>query len=308
MTYSPVTDQPVRLPSLLDYYTGQSVASSPGRHAALVDELPSKPGDVARAVQGLLIYEWVAKPLYGVDLPDERRAETHLRTVEDLVEAMLALDDRALTARRKPEHRVVGICRHFMLLAVAILRHHGIPARSRGGFGNYFVTDKYEDHWVCEYWDHAGQQWKLLDPQFDEKFIDALGIEHDITDVPREKFWTASAAWRACRSGEADPMDFGIQTHGMRGLWFVAGSLVRDLATLNKVEVLPWDVWGEQPPPDTDVTPEVLTLFDELAELTADPDMNHEQIRSRFTTDARLSVPATVFNSLLQRRDRMPQA
>lgn len=307
MIYSPPIDQGVPVPSLLAFYTDQSVASAPGEHASLFDQLPSEPAGVARIVQGLLMYEWVAEPFYAVSIPNQRREETHLRTVEELVAAMLTLDDRALTEQRSPEHRVVGICRHFMLLAVAILRHHGTPARSRGGFGDYFVAGKYEDHWVCEYWDHVGQQWKLLDPQFDEKFIEALGIEHDITDVPRDKFWTAAAAWRACRSGEADPMDFGIQTHRMRGLWFVAGSLLRDLATVNNVEVLPWDVWGEQPPPDTDLTPEALTFFDGIAELTADPDAQHAQIRSRFTTDPRLTVPATVFNSLLQRRDRIPQ-
>jgi hypothetical protein len=33
-------------------------------------------------------------------------------------------------------------------------------------------------------------------------------------------------------------------------LWFVAGSLVRDVAARNKVELLPWDAWGAQPQPD----------------------------------------------------------
>lgn len=72
--------------------------------------------------------------------------------------------------------------------------------------------------------------------------------------MPADRFWTASLALRSCRSGETDPMDFGIEKHAMRGLWFVAGGLVRDVATLNKVEVLPWDVWGAQPAPDTDMS------------------------------------------------------
>lgn len=307
-TVSTATSHPLReQQSVLDYYTEQSVGSSPGRHAALLDQMSAEPADVARAVQGLLIYEWVAEPFYGVTIPDDRREESHIRTVEGLIDAMLVLDDRPLTEPRTPDHRLVGICRHFMLLAVAILRHHGVPARSRGGFGSYFGTGKYEDHWVCEYWDASEQRWKLLDPQFDDRFVGALGIDHDITDLPRDKFWTSAIAWRACRSGEADPMDFGIETTGMRGLWFVAGSLVRDLATLNRVEVLPWDVWGGQPPPEADVSEEVLAWFDGIAELTADPDANHEEIRRRFATDQELTVPSTVFNSLLQRRDRLPQ-
>lgn len=307
MAQRPAVHQSAELLSVLDYYKEQSVGSSPGRHAALFDELPAEPAGVARAVQNLLIYEWVAEPFYAVTIPDERREESHLRTTEDLVDAMLALDDRGLSATRRAEDRVVGICRHFMLLAVAILRHHGVAARSRGGFGNYFGPGNYEDHWVCEYWDVSEQRWKLLDPQFDETFVDRLGVDHDITDVPRDKFWTAAQAWRSCRSGESDPMDFGIEKHGMRGMWFVAGSLIRDVATLNKIEVLPWDVWGAQPAPDTDLSQEVLTFFDEVAELTADPDANHVEIRRRFAEDQRLAVPATVFNSMLQRRDRIPQ-
>jgi hypothetical protein len=31
---------------------------------------------------------------------------------------------------------------------------------------------------------------------------------------------------------------------GIAGLWFMAGSVVRDLAALNKREMLPWDYWG----------------------------------------------------------------
>lgn len=306
MTTSPATNNSAPLQSVLDYYSVQSVASSPGRYCARLDDLPFEPAAVARTVQSLLIYEWVAELFYAVTIPDERREETHLRTTEELIEAMLALDDRALSEPRSADHRVVGICRHFMLVAVAILRHHGIPARSRGGFGNYFSPGKREDHWVCEYWDGSEQRWKLLDPQFDEKFVTALGIDHDITDVPRDKFWTASRAWRACRFEEADPMDFGIEKHDLRGLWFVAGSLVRDVATLNKVEVLPWDVWGAQPAPDTDISQQALAFFDEIAELTADPDTNHLEIRNRFAADPRLAVPTTVFNSMLQRRDRMP--
>ena len=30
----------------------------------------------------------------------------------------------------------------------------------------------------------------------------------------------------------------------MRGLWFIAGNLIRDAAALNNMETLPWDVGG----------------------------------------------------------------
>lgn len=60
----------------------------------------------------------------------------------------------------------------------------------------------------------------------------------DILDVPRDRFLCAGEAWFSCRSG-ADPAKFGIDHTGVRGLWFVAGDLIRDVAALNKAEMLP---------------------------------------------------------------------
>ena len=47
---------------------------------------------------------------------------------------------------------------------------------------------------------------------------------------------------------------------------------MRDLATLNGFEILPWDVWGSQPEPNVMLSDEELKFFDEIALLTADPD------------------------------------
>jgi hypothetical protein len=241
------------LQRVLDHYAIQSPFSTPGRHAARFDALPSHPAGVARAVQGLLIYEHVAEAFYGYALPAARRAESHLRPLEKIVDALLALDNHPLHISRPSEKRLVGICRHFMLFSLAIFRHHGIPARGRGGFGTYFNAGKFEDHWVCEYWKEDENRWALLDSQFDEIFVRNLAIGHDVHDVPSNLFLTASDAWHRCRAGELDPELFGIEFSGLRGLWFIAGSLVRDLATLNGREILPWDVWGAQPSSDATV-------------------------------------------------------
>ena len=67
---------------------------------------------------------------------------------------------------------MVGVCRHFATLYVALLRHRGTPARARCGFGGYFMVaagiDEWIDHWVTEYWDAARDRWVRADPQFDE--------------------------------------------------------------------------------------------------------------------------------------------
>jgi Transglutaminase-like superfamily len=290
---------------VLEHYSQHSPFSTPGRHAALFDALPRDPAGIARTVQGLLIYEHVAEPFYGYALPDARRAESHIRPLEKIIDALLALDDRPLHVARPLEKRLVGICRHFMLLAIAIFRHHGVPARGRGGFGTYFNPGKYEDHWVCEYWKADEGRWALLDSQFDEVFVRNLAVGHDIHDVPRDRFLIASDAWRRCRSGELDADLFGIEFSHLRGLWFIAGSLIRDLATLNGCEILPWDVWGAQPARDATLSDAELDFFNEIALLTADPDANFDALRRRFADDARLRLPTTVFNALRQRQERV---
>ena len=113
----------------------------------------------------------------------------------------------------------------------------------------------------------------------------------------------AAEAWERCRSGDADPARFGIGFAQMYGLWFVAGSLVRDVASLNKVEVLPWDVWGAQPQPNETLGDDQLAFFDELAAIARDPDESFDELLGRYEADDRLRVPATVFNAILGRTE-----
>jgi hypothetical protein len=163
------------------------------------------------------------------------------------------------------------------------------------------IARPFEDHVLCEHWSGAEQRWVLMDPQFDEVWRERLSIEHDHLDVPRDQFIVAAEAWEMCRSGAADPARFGIGHTQMYGLWFIAGSLIREIAASNKVEVLPWDVWGAQPRPDESLSGDQLAFFDELAALARDPDESLDQLRERYEADDRLQVPATVFNALLGR-------
>jgi threonine dehydrogenase-like Zn-dependent dehydrogenase len=149
-----------------------------------------------------------------------------------------------------------------------MLRAKGVPARARYGFGAYFNPPKFEEHVVCEVWNETEQRWVLVDLQFDEIWRRQLGIEHDVLDLPRDRYLVAAEAWRRCRSGDADAARFGIFVGELRGLWFIAGELIRDVAALNKREMLPWDVWGAMPGPSEPIDEEHLAFFDRLAALT----------------------------------------
>ena len=152
----------------VDKLTTPMAMSDPGRHAALFDGLPRDTGALAETVQGLMIHQHIA-PAYGVTLSRDQQAQSHVRAVEKILGDIAARDGRPLSIARAPGARQVGVCRHFTLLHVAMLRTQGIPARARCGFGAYFEKDKYIDHWVTEYWNEARNRWVLFDSQIDDR-------------------------------------------------------------------------------------------------------------------------------------------
>jgi hypothetical protein len=274
--------------------------TAPGDYQLLLADLPHGVAALAEVTHGLLIHEHIADA-YGVTLTDERRASVHVRPVAALLGRMMADDSRPLTVPREPAARLPGNCRHFSVLTAAMLRAQGTPARARCGFGGYFGTGTFEDHWVCEYWDEAARRWKLADAQIDDVQLGLFEVDFDLTDVPREAFLVAGDAWRLCRDGGADPARFGLSLMEAGGYWWIAANLLRDVAALNNMEMLPWDVWGAMPAPDEAISDEQYALFDRLAGLTRDPDAAFAELTAAYAGDARLRVPATVYNAVLNR-------
>lgn len=282
------------------YYVQHSTMSTPGRHRAAFEQLPSDHQSLTLVVAGLGIYDVVAKDFYGCDLSGARKNEIHIRATEKRLDRIMSLDDRPLSRPRAPDKRVAGRCNSFALLLVSVLRARGVPARSRCGFAAYFNPAKFEDHWVCEYWQAARRRWVLVDAQLDAVWREKLRLSFDPCDVPRDQFLTAADAWQRFRRGDADPAKFGISFVDLFGEWFIAGSVIRDFAAPNKVEMLPWDIWGAQPRPGASFDKAQLAYFDGLAALASDPDANLNAIRQRYEDDAGVRVPRTVFNALLQ--------
>ena len=275
----------------LIFCASPGLMTDPGDKSHLFDGLPADVGALCRIVQGILIHVFWAER-YGIQLPEERKQEVELRGVHDKLVRLLELDSRPLTEERTLDRRLVGNCRDFSVMLAAILRHQGTPARARCGFGVYFMPNHYEDHWVCEYWDAAQARWILVDAQLDEFQCDALGVAFDPLDVPRDQFVVGGNAWQLCRSGMANPDTFGI--FDMHGLWFVRGNFVRDVAALNKMELLPWDAWGIIEAQDDELTASDLNFLDDLADLTAGDVPEFATVRELYESDARLTVPPTV--------------
>ncbi len=277
----------------LCFYSTHGPITNPHRYGVLLDGLPAGVPGLVGIVQGLLLHVFWADR-YGVQLDATREEEVQLRVIAKQLERMVTLDPRPLTDARDPQSRLVGNCRDFTTLLVAILRHQGVPARARCGFGAYFLPEHYEDHWVAEYWNDGENRWVLVDAQIDGLQRDALDLPFDPLDVPRDQFITGGRAWQMARAGEADPETFGI--HDMHGLWFVRGNLVRDVAALNKVELLPWDVWGLAYVEGGDEAVSVadLAALDEMAALSGGDVPEYEQLRERYEKDERWRVPPTI--------------
>ena len=140
-------------------------------------------------------------------------------------------------------------------------------------------------------WDAEKQRWALVDAQLDAFQCEALKVPFDPLDVPRDQFIVGGRAWQMCRSGKADPESFGI--FDMHGLGFVRGDFVRDVAALNKVELLPWDCWGIIEKETLD-DPDDLALLDALAELTAGDVPELARVQALYNADARLRMDGTV--------------
>ncbi len=221
-------------------YAIQTRFSDPGVHAGLFDALPDDVTEIAAVVRNLLIHYRGG----GIEFTGERLAEIDNRWVS----AILATDQKRngtpLAVPREPVDRVVGCCRDYTLLFVSILRHKGIPARSRVGFGNYFAEGFNHDHVVAEYWN--GDRWVMIDAQMDPA---EPSFTFDVADMPAGPFLSAAEVWRGFRAGELNGDLFGADANPdaplkLHGGWFIRNYVHYQLAHLNGDELLLWDNWA----------------------------------------------------------------
>lgn len=279
---------------VLDYY------AKPGRFTAL-DDCEVSSGDVRDVVdivQGLLIYDTVAQPFYGVELSAQQAGTIQERDSARLLEIAKAVDPRPLDEARPPANRVGARCHAFSRITVAFLRAAGVPARARCGFGAYFRPGWFEDHWVAEYWSTADDRWLMADAQLDAVWRKVIDFKGDPVSITPTQFLTAGHAWQAWRRGELDADRCGLSAINEHGAFWIAGNLRLDLASLNKVEMLPWDVWGSGWQPGEQPTAAQLELFDAVAQLTVDPDACFDELRTRYQADDALRMDGKVFNVL----------
>jgi excinuclease ABC subunit A len=217
-------------PATLEYYKGHSAITNPGRYAGLYEALPETIAELCQVVQGLLMHEFHTNH-YGVNLPEQRKKESRLREVENILQRAMELAEKPLIEPRRPEDRVISNCRDYAVLMCSFLRGKGIPARVRVGYATYFDPYLHQGHWICEYWDQENGKWVQVDAQLDDIQKRYYEVDFDTLNVPAGKFLYA---------GE----EFRIEDKNSDDFDFVKRTLIQDLAALNKIEAELWDTAG----------------------------------------------------------------
>ena len=280
----------------LDYYAGQSAVTDPGRASSQLTGIPTDIAGLHRTAHGLVIHYRAEDPV-GQGIPEARMAEIDSRHAETMLDRLAALADQPLTEPREPQERLVGCCRDFTVLFLAMARSLAIPARARVGFGSYFVRDYKLDHELAEVWDSAENRWRLLDANIGDGYRDPNDGGDDRPagrsprPLPGRRRRLAALPARRGRPGHLRRLTASSSCPDARGWPYLRHNLVHDLAALNKTEMLLWDGWGlaEQ----RDVGDDELALLDRLAALTAAADPPLAELRRLFREEA-LRVPPVV--------------
>ena len=255
---------------IIRFYRQPSPTSDLGRHRDHSTGLPADPEALSAVVRGLLIHNYTVK-VQGLPFGAERMS--HMQTVgaEAILDNVFSLDPAPVGTGRPAERRMVGFCYHFALLHCALLRATGTPARTRCGFAGYFEAGWWFDHWVVEYWD--GGRWQLTDPQIGRG------------DLTSDDFQDGPTAWQQCRDGASLPSRYG---NGELWGWDeLRGSLINDVAALNKVEVAGWYWCGR---------------------LKVDPlDQPHDELDTSLDILSRLAATAESAGAIKESFDRYPE-
>lgn len=278
----------------LSYYTIHSKYSDPGSFAKFFNDLPSDVTAIASVVHGLVIHQDATNSLYHFELSKDRELEANTRYIEQILEIIIKRNDSPLSITREPNSRFVGSCRDFALLTCSILRAKGIPARLRCGFATYFHDDWFPDHWVCEYWDLSSKAWRLVDSELGEEEKDYYHVDFDHINISRENFLVAGKVWLGAKNDQYNPDIYGVKAINIKGLWFIRADVYRDLASLNKIELLPWDYTKYYDQRISELSEIDLLLTDQIANIISQEDVNFTKTQQLYRDNPKLQVTSNI--------------
>jgi len=282
---------------MLDFYRTHSVWTDPGNQKGLFEGIRADTRSIVEAVQGVMIHGGLAW-LYDLKPSPAQTGGEQIRKTEELLQRIAGLEGAPLAVRRPPEKRLLVNCREFAVLTCSIFRHKGIPARARAGYAVYtWGRGKYDNHWICEYWNQKERRWVQVDAQIDDKQRDLTHVDFDTLDLPGGKFVTAGDGWQRYRRRELKPELFGVAGEGRwiaMGWPMVMPNVTCDVMALNKMELLPWDVnpyWNKK---EAEMSSADMAVIDWAAELSVAIDRKWIEMRQFFKAHPNLCVTKDV--------------
>lgn len=223
-------------------YARHSAYSDPGEHADLLRAVTPTIADASAVARNLIAHYRGEQ----ASLPLQTQPDIDLRWLADQLATDQARHGLPLSAPRALPERLQGCCRDHSLLTVGVLREHGIPARTRIGFADYFRAGFHHDHVVVEMFD--GGRWVRFDPELEVGYAPGFRDPFDVTDIPTglgSPFETSAQVWLAYRAGALDADSYGVDPESpLRGPLFVAGYVIAEAAHRHGDELLLWDTWG----------------------------------------------------------------
>jgi formylglycine-generating enzyme len=185
--------------SVLDFYKQYSSFTDPGDYGYLYKNLPDSLPELCRLIRSQYInYGWELDN-YRELIPKERWNESlKYPTVKSALEGLLSYDSRGIVKDRKPENRLMLICRDNALLLASILKYRDIPAGIRYGFAPYLIPGFHSNHVICEVWNEKDNRWMLVDPSADR------------IDFNREEFDFSNDVWLKMQKKEINPKLYGM--------------------------------------------------------------------------------------------------
>jgi hypothetical protein len=107
------------------FWAVQSLVTEPGPAAAAIDRLPSDLGALRAASQQLVFHYWADGDYAANGIEPERISEIDTRYAAAMFARLGELSDLPLSASREPRQRLVGCCRDFTVLFVAMAGTRG---------------------------------------------------------------------------------------------------------------------------------------------------------------------------------------
>lgn len=214
--------------SVLNFYRQYSSFTDPGEYEYLYENLPDSLPELCSLIRSQYINPAWELENYREQIPKERTNELQkYPTVKLALEGLLSYDSRGLVKDRKPEDRLVLICRDNALLLASILKYRGIPARVRYGHASYLIPGFHASHVICEVWNKNDNRWMLVDPST------------DMVDFSRDKFDFSNDVWLKLQKKEIDPNLYGIPGK-YSGMISILSKVCFDLASILGTEYAPY--------------------------------------------------------------------